>query len=467
MDKYKGLAQNIGLFTISNFATKLISFVLVPLYTFYLTQSDFGITDMTNTVIMLATPIVTASISDAVLRFMIDDKRNSHLYAAVGTAITAISFVIVLIFLPVLHLPMFGGLDKWASWFYICCCISIMQTYLSNVARGLNETKQMAFASLCSSAVTGISAGIFIAWLRLGLRGYFLSTLLGGIAGCLWYLAVKSIRACIHLPQRKAWTLLRPMLVYALPLIPNALFWWINQSVNRFFITAQLGIAATGLFAAASKIPSLLNVLQTIFQQAWNLSAFQQYRNDGRESFFNVTFRLYSFVLSVGTGLLILFTPVLSGILLKKSFHKAWVFVPILMLSFLYSSMAAFMGTVYTASLKTKSLFTTTVIGAILCLSLTWALIRPLGITGACVASLASNVVVFILRIFSSRKILRVDIKPVLLIIEAVLLGAMTVLELKGTTGVIANIVIFFILTVVECLSSRSEIAAIRGESKR
>ena len=47
---------------------------------------------------------------------------------------------------------------------------------------------------------------------------------------------------------------LKKMLLYSVPLMPNAIFWWVGTSVNRFFITSMLGIGASGLFAAASKI---------------------------------------------------------------------------------------------------------------------------------------------------------------------------------------------------------------------
>ena len=65
MGKYKTLLTNIGLFTLNTVSTKLITFLLVPLYTFFLTTQDYGITDMSLTVVSLVAPIVTLSIGDA------------------------------------------------------------------------------------------------------------------------------------------------------------------------------------------------------------------------------------------------------------------------------------------------------------------------------------------------------------------------------------------------------------------
>lgn len=75
------------------------------------------------------------------------------------------------------------------------------------------------------------------------------------------------------------------MIIYALPLIPNNLFWWLSTGINRLFITGMLGIAASGMFAAASKIPGLLNTAYMVFQQAWQLSAYQEVKRQKNRKF--------------------------------------------------------------------------------------------------------------------------------------------------------------------------------------
>ena len=84
MHKYKELLLNTGLFAISSVSAKLIGFVLVPLYTFYLSTGEYGITDMSVTVITLLTPLCTCSIADAVLRYALDDKEYRAKYMSIG-----------------------------------------------------------------------------------------------------------------------------------------------------------------------------------------------------------------------------------------------------------------------------------------------------------------------------------------------------------------------------------------------
>ena len=93
MNKYRTLLLNIGLFGINTVATKLITFLLVPLYTYYLSTKEFGITDMSLTVISLVLPIASMSISDAVLRFVIDDSNDQKKNDVVPT-----HFLLLLVF---------------------------------------------------------------------------------------------------------------------------------------------------------------------------------------------------------------------------------------------------------------------------------------------------------------------------------------------------------------------------------
>ena len=78
MGKYKNLLVNIGLFTLNTVSTKLITFLLVPLYTYFLTAAQYGVTDMSLTVAGLVTPVVTLSIGDATTRYIIDDPDDKN-----------------------------------------------------------------------------------------------------------------------------------------------------------------------------------------------------------------------------------------------------------------------------------------------------------------------------------------------------------------------------------------------------
>ena len=100
MGKYKDLMVNTGLFAFTQIATKLITFFLVPLYTAYMSTADFGVTDMSSTVVSMVLPLATLSVSDGVLRFAIDDKTNRDRYISLGLVVVLFSIIVVAVLSP-------------------------------------------------------------------------------------------------------------------------------------------------------------------------------------------------------------------------------------------------------------------------------------------------------------------------------------------------------------------------------
>ena len=100
---YKYLFKNIGLLTLSNFATKLISFFLVPLYTAVLTTEQYGTYDLFNTTVGVLIPILSLNILEAVLRFGMDKNYSKDAIITVGSKWLGISTCFVFLVIVVNH----------------------------------------------------------------------------------------------------------------------------------------------------------------------------------------------------------------------------------------------------------------------------------------------------------------------------------------------------------------------------
>lgn len=79
-DNNQKLVKNVLLFALSNFVPKVLSFLLVPVYTSYLTTQDYGTSDLIITTASLVVPIFTVSIDNAVIRFTIENKQDKRAY---------------------------------------------------------------------------------------------------------------------------------------------------------------------------------------------------------------------------------------------------------------------------------------------------------------------------------------------------------------------------------------------------
>lgn len=427
MDKYKNLLVNIVLFTLNTVSTKLITFLLVPLYTYFLTTAQYGVTDMSLTVANLVTPIVTLSIGDAVTRYIIDDPDDKERYISVGFWITLIGCLIMFLLMPMLDLSVLGGLGAYKGFYLLYFATAAFNAYLANVARGVNQITLITVTSIVSSLVSASSAGVLIGLLGWKVEGYFVSLVLGAVIAILMYLLFGESWRYIKVPRlERDRRFLKKMLLYSVPLIPNSIFWWVGTSVNRFFITSMLGIGASGLFAAASKIPNVMNMISSTFWQAWSLSAFQEFKKTDSSKFYSNVFAVFrTFCFLAASGLIAL-APWLASILLQKQFYSAWPIIPILILAFLFNVFAGFYGTVFTASMKTRHLLMSTIAAALAVIVLTWLLIPFLGLQGAAWAMVGSNLIMYAMRIVLARPIVRIKVNWPLTLLNILLVCLQT-----------------------------------------
>ena len=405
MNKYKYLFKNIGLFTISNISTKLITFFLLPFYTYYLTTSEYGTSDLVNTTVQLLFPILTLSITEGVLRFALDHAENKKSVFTVGLGFVTVSSLAIFVCSPLLDF--IPGLENCKLFLCGVYIVTAFNSLFSTFARTIDQVKIIAVASIISTLITCGLNILLISYFHLGLDGYFWSLIFGNLIGCiLYFIWGRYYRYISYRHVDKA--LLKRMLLYCIPMIPNALFWWANSSINRYFLTAMVSVGAVGLFAAASKVPSMLNMITSIFQQAWSVSAIQEYQSEGSSKFFSRIYEVYHLCILAASCFLILFSKWIGLLLFQKEFYEAWIFVPWLVLGFYYSALNTFYGTIYTASKKTKFLFTTTILGTIIGVIFNLILIPFWSVTGASIATCISHFVVWIARVMDSKKILRV-----------------------------------------------------------
>ncbi|MFD1899695.1 oligosaccharide flippase family protein [Enterococcus termitis] len=150
------------------------------------------------------------------------------------------------------------------------------QSLFAQYARGVGRIKLYAVNGIIATIVTAFSAVILLAYFKLGVKGYLLSIVLANGLSVIFLFLFLSLRKHIRVTNINK-TLIKKMLYYSIPLIPNAFSWWLSNASSRFFILFFCGVQINGLFAVANKIPTLLTMLNTIFFQSWQLSAIEEY----------------------------------------------------------------------------------------------------------------------------------------------------------------------------------------------
>lgn len=435
MGKYKYLVKNVGLLAISNFSTKLLTFFLVPLYTNVLSTSDYGTFDLFSTTITLLVPILTLNIQDAIIRFLMEKDSNRTAIATIGTRCFLISNLIICFGLGINRFFGFSYLiNEYGLFFFLMFLSNSLYSITSAYTRGIEYIADLSVSSVISS-ITCIGLNIlFLLVIRIGLTGYFIANISGPIVASIYLIFKTKVFGTINLKglyKKDLFVLLK----YSVPLIATTIAWWINSASDRYVVTYFLGVAENGVYSVASKIPSILSVFQSIFEQAWLISATKEFDAEDKNGFFSKIYKSYNCLFTLLCSLLILGDKILARFLYAKNFYIAWKYVPWLAIAVLFSALAGFFGACFAAVKQTKIISYSVMTGAVLNLIMNIIFIQYLGTKGAAIATAISYYVVWIVRLVSCNKVMKFKVNLVRDIMSYIVLVCQAgfLLMLSGT----------------------------------
>lgn len=450
MSRYKKLGNNMLWMFISNFGSKLLNFFLIPMYTNNLSTEEYGNADIIFTTIPLLIPIFTLSIGEAILRFALDRKEKElenyrQNVFSIGFYICLISIVILGILSP--FFIKINVLRDYYIYFVFYYIVSTFYMFLAQYAKGTEKIFAFSLWGIVNTFFTVIFNIYFILFLALGIKGYLLSYILGQL--------IADIGLWIHLKASKQILkfkfidkeLLKSMIIYAIPLIPNTVCWWISNSSDRYMITWIVGSSANGIYSIATKIPSMISVLFNMFIMAWQISAVEGFGGKESQNFYSIINKNYMSLCFILSSAIIALIKPISLFLFSNKFFIAWKIGPILVIACCFHSLGLFLGTIYTGAMKTKNILVSTITSAIINIFLNYFLINWYGAIGAAIATLISYIIIWFYRAIDSKKIMKIQynvISSILALILLIIEFFIIYLELKYS--IFIALVIFLII---------------------
>lgn len=408
MQKYKYLIKNIGLLTISKFGSKILNFILIPLYTNLLSTVEYGTYDIYSTTISLMIPILTLQIVDGVVRFSLDESNDKAAVFSIGLKRILVSCGIVAIIAMLnANLEIIEILAEYPLCLFLMYTSEVLYSLLSQFSRGIERINDLAIAGIINSATMLCLNILFLARFQMGLEGYFYANIIAYVVPAI-FLLIK-IKAWTYIRINTNKSLSKEMNAYSKPMVFNNLAWWVNNASDRYIVTWMCGAAENGIYSISYKIPSLLNVFQEIFSQAWTLSAVKEY-NAKNSDFYTTVYEIYNFAMVFTCSCLIVVDKLIAKILFSQEFYTAWMYAPFLMISVLFGSLSGLIGGIFSAAKKSDIFARTTILGASVNTVFNIGLVYFMGPMGAAVATLISYILVWAARIYEAKKIVELSI---------------------------------------------------------
>lgn len=427
--KVKELLSNTLLFTVANFGSKLMVFLMVPLYTAVLSTDEYGIADMVQTTATMLIPILTAMIAESVLRFCFLKEYSSNEVFSVGIRITLLgTFLGTLLCICFLYIPFFRSLGLYVLFIPVLFLSNSMVNLFHKYSRGIGNVKASATAGLISTLIVILLNLCFLLVLKIGVLGYLMAYALGDFIAVA-YMTFKNnaVKAYTSTKNQK---LRKDMLKYSIPLVPNSLSWWALSSVNRYVMLAWLGVSAVGIYSATLRIPTILTVLCDIFAQAWLLSALKDYGSDESKRFIRSMHNKYFVLLIILTAIIILLSCPLAMILLSGEFYQYWWVTPYLFISVFYGALVGFLGSIFSSERKNTMQFISTMIGTIVSFIVTILFFKEYGAVVVAISTMVGYYIIWLIRRVAVNKYINVGygifnstFQGIILLLEAVLVG--------------------------------------------
>ncbi|WP_270610610.1 lipopolysaccharide biosynthesis protein [Bacteroides intestinalis] len=402
MGKYSRLGKNAFLMFLGNMGSKILTFLMLPFYTSQLSVGDYGTMDLVQVYVTLLTSLTTCCLTEAIFVFpksqlLIKQKSyfTSGLLFSLGTlSLTGLLFILLISILRWLSYD--GIFVEYNLYIFLIICVTFFQSYVQQFVRSIDKVKVYVVSGVVLTLTTVLSSLIFLPlW---GIDGYIYSMILSYFVAAIYtVIAGKEYSYfSLGLLSKKQ---LKEMLKYSIPMIPNSIMWWVLSTLNRPLLEYYSGIDSVGILAVANKFPMIIAMVYSVFTYSWQISVLEEFKDISYKFFYNKIFRLLFLILICFLlGITILGRPLVK-LMTTSGYNEAWKYVSVLSLAVVFSNLSGFVGTNFLATKESKYYFSTSVWGGTVCLISNFLLIPLLGIWGAVISILISNILMFSLRV--------------------------------------------------------------------
>ncbi|MDO4703932.1 lipopolysaccharide biosynthesis protein [Tannerella sp.] len=450
MSLLRDFFKSSSLYFLGNVLTKLIGFVMLPIFTEYLTPNEYGYYDVANTYLNLVISFLFLDIYVGIMRFIYDQKETETAYRPIfnGFLIFMVSLVLY-------------TLISWGVWlvndipyfmyiygYGVCVVFNNLYGYMARAFK-----KNLLFAG------SGIIATLITAAINfIGLKYFHANIEILYVASIVGLLSQISVIEC-YVPVLRKLTfslydrkLLLRLYKFSLPLCLNSLAFWFLTGYGNVMISRLLGLEQNGIYSIAIKFALVINLVSMCFNMAWQEVSFER-GNDDRISlgiFYSKAINLLISFLCIGTLCLIHFSHIVFPYMVDTQYAEAFFIIPLAILSAGIAVVSSFMGQIYAALKKTDVIMYSTVTAAIVNMICMPLFISRWGTSGAILSLILSYLVNVIMRLFWIRSMVRIRLNYVFLVVFSVALFVSGYIYYQGEMMTnILGIIFFFCLGVI------------------
>ena len=402
------LLKNSSIYTLVMVLQKGIGFFMLPLYTAYLTPTDYGIQAVVTSVSSFLSVFVTLGLDAAAQRFYYKYKAGEieikKIYGTVAVAILLNAVLIGVLFITghkFLIDPIIGDIDFYPYVLLGILFVVVNPVYL--LYQGYLQASQNGVAyGINSLANTVLHIGLVILFLvkfKMGVLGVLLTQLIVAVVFFIYVF----VRFLIKLNLRWDKPIMNAAFKYSLPLLPHTLANWSNGTIDKLLVNDIRSTADTGIYGLGQQYAGVMSITANAINQAYVPWFFQKADSGDLHSVRKVSNVMVAAICMIAMMLSIFSREVLGLMISNPQYDGVYVIIPYLVFAFVFQSVYFFFVNVLFLK-NTGVIFIITVSSVVFNVLLNLLLIPRIGIMGAAIACMITYFLKSVFALIISRR---------------------------------------------------------------
>lgn len=396
------------LYTIGTMMTPAIGLILLPIYTKYLSPSEYGVMTTVQSFISILQLFMVLSLHGAVSRLYYDFMNNrSEQKKYVGSILLFVlffaSFISVFLFLfkPIIGAVLFKSISL--NPFYLYMILQSFFTALSSIPMTLLRVQEKAWLFLFIIFIKNLFILVLtlysIIGLNMGVEGPFLAAIVTqAFILVVYFFAIKKDFTLFFSHQY-----LKKSLQFSLPLLPHAVSGWFISASDRVILEKFVPLDAIGLYGLAAQMSLVLGMFYMSVNSAFG-PRYTRLKKDQQHEPAKKLMKQFGIVILISGIMAISLSGIILSLLVTEEYYGAHAFtIALLVGQMIYGfNLLSFSHLFYLK--KTKSIAKSSMSAAVINIIVNLILIPQIGVWGAVISTLIAESIRLLTNIYWARR---------------------------------------------------------------
>jgi len=395
----KKVIRNVSFYTIGAMIPKVIGFFLLPIFTRYLSPTEYGIMNYTNSITIFLFAFTVLSLNTYLLRYVFDYEKEEERKKLIGnvflfiTIINFIMFGIELILFPKIILA-FNIKVKFHPYFLLALInnfLNVFSVVPLIIYRYKGKAINFVIINATNSFIQVIFSLILVIHFNMGILGRYYGSLIANVIFFVVYIIIIYKNAILNLNLLQ----IKKGLIFSLPLVPSTFLYIIIDVSDRIILERYVPLADLGIYSVSYTLGTILQIFAYSSYLAYEPIVFSKIgKSDFSQTIIKIR-KYYLYAIFCLSFLYVLFSKEILLIMASPKFSSGFKIIPIIILSTILLSENYLFGTILMGIKKTKISLILNIIGAITNVGINLLLIPIIGIYGAAISTLTSYLIMF------------------------------------------------------------------------